>query len=853
MRAGTLDITLRPIKLAFIADISDKEAVLEAIRINSFLWGGLYNPIIPFFERKPKFLAKDILFKLQDNADILRGYLNAYDPDYVVQLGKCKDLELDLGGREKIKAEDILSGISDDGTVRYGIGIYEVLNHFYEKELKFVRKNPVDVVIPKLAARSQLFMASVFGDLPEKFDKEFLKGYEEPFSIKRPVANLTNYHTFLDRKTLFLRRFTGLYVDSRRRGSRFDDHLLYLLDPNNVIDVVDYWNLRALGLTVIPVPIQVAETSEMKSFCEKFVDESFGQHRYNPQIYYTATVQKGRSVSEEKAKAFLKFLDIKPDSKSGQSKISARFWYPRIWDSWARDKDGAEGADLEADNAQKDLPSDQDSIEFKTLTPEFLSRFGGHGWPRFANEIELRTYAGENAIAEVMPQGDSKLANRIGGYGHKEWRLSRKGLVYLSQHSDWTVHLPLPEAEVVFLDWIKSLGWETKISSAGYIAKQLIKHLGGVWGIETIANEELIGLLGRLTGQNRLLSSLSAKIVTLEKILRTKQHDDASKDVEKFLLELDEARTSSELKEGPILKDQLIAEISKAISKDPFKNDPVKYLERLTDINMFRLGTRIQCPVCQRHSWYSLDELKYELQCPKCLENFKPPTHSPTNEMQWAYRTFGPFSLPDLASGGYSVLITLRFFSKLLDGAVTPSMSFLLKKGIREFEVDLGMLFSWSKFSSSTVIPIFCECKSFWDKFEEKGIKNMEYLGQQTPGAILVFSTFRHNLDKSEVKFLSELIKRNRNNRKARKPFNQILILTGTELFSQFGPPDCWENGTAEQKKFAKQYNRYEGIDELSDITQQMYLGFKPWHEEEREHYENKRAKKLAVKESKDK
>src|SRR3989338_3920828 len=175
MRAGTLDITLRPIKLAFIVNVSDKVAVLEAIRINSFLWGGFYNPIIPFFERKPKFLAKDILFKFQD-------------------------LELDLGGREKIKAEDILSGISDDGTVGYGIGIYEVLNHFYEKELKFVRKKPVDVVIPKLAARSQLFLASVFGDLPEKFNKEFLKGYEEPFNIKRPVSNLTNYHTFLDRK-----------------------------------------------------------------------------------------------------------------------------------------------------------------------------------------------------------------------------------------------------------------------------------------------------------------------------------------------------------------------------------------------------------------------------------------------------------------------------------------------------------------------------------------------------------------------------------------------------------------------------------------------------------------------------
>jgi hypothetical protein len=845
MKTGVLNLTLRPIKLAFIVDVSDNKSVLEAIRINSLLWGGVYNPIIPYFERKPKILANDFFFKLEDNAKILRGYLNAYDPDFVIQLGKCAGKAIDLGGREKISLADILSGMKDDSTVGYGISIFEVLNHFYSKELKFVRKNPINVIKPKFSARNHLFLASVFGELPDEWDKEFTEGYRKPFGFKMRQCNISNFHTFLDNDYLFMRRFTALYIDPIRHSSHFNDRLLFLMDPTNPIDVIDYWNLRALGIGVFPIPKQEPYTEEIKQFSLKYIDESFGQSRYNPKIYYTATVQKSRGTTEDEAKKFVNFLNVKKDDKSGEPKISLSFSYPRIWDDWARDKDGAESPDLETDTMQKDLSGDLTSIDFKTLSPKFMSRFGGHGEPRYANEIELRAYGDSEIMAEVMPQGNADLANKIGGYGFREWRLSKKGLVYLSQHAKWTVHLPLPKAQPVFLDWMKSLGWkEAKISSAGHIGKQLIKHLGGIRGIETIRNEKLLELLGNLTGQDKLLSSLSKKITVLEKTLKTHAHEEESKKVAEFLVEIEDARQAKELKEGPILHEHLLAEISKALSTDRFKSDPNKYLERLTEINMFRLGVLMQCPVCQKHSWYSLDELKYELKCPKCLDTFSPPVHSPKKDMPWAYRPFGPFSLPNLASGNYSVLLTLRFFSEELDGAVTPSMSFILERDAQpEFEVDLGMLFSSTKFGNSTVVPIFSDCKS-WNNFDEKGVKNLENLGQQTPGAILVFSTFKKTLEASEIALLTALIKRSRKNRTVRKPFNQIMILTGTELFADFGPPECWENGTAEQKALAKTYRRYDGLDELCDVTQQMYLGFKPWQEEVQEYYDIKRAKR---------
>jgi hypothetical protein len=36
-----------------LVDPSDRNTLLEAIQINSFLWGGLHNPIVPAYRKTP--------------------------------------------------------------------------------------------------------------------------------------------------------------------------------------------------------------------------------------------------------------------------------------------------------------------------------------------------------------------------------------------------------------------------------------------------------------------------------------------------------------------------------------------------------------------------------------------------------------------------------------------------------------------------------------------------------------------------------------------------------------------------------------------------------------------------------
>ena len=82
MPQGTINLRLRPVKLAFLLDPSETKVILEIIKACTFYWGGVYNPIIPAVKRLPK-LWEAKPFRSAKAKHILNGYLDAYDPDFV--------------------------------------------------------------------------------------------------------------------------------------------------------------------------------------------------------------------------------------------------------------------------------------------------------------------------------------------------------------------------------------------------------------------------------------------------------------------------------------------------------------------------------------------------------------------------------------------------------------------------------------------------------------------------------------------------------------------------------------------------------------------------------------------------
>ena len=791
---GTIDIKLRPIKLAFLVNPTDKAALLEAIQINTFLWGGMFNPIIPTFYRIPK-VWQDRTLRNLNSKKILAGYLNAYDPDYVVPVGKCADLTLDIGNRQVITSSEILDGVEEDGTPSYGIGLFEILRYFIYKELKFIRSEPLDICLPNLGKPFRPFMASIFGYLSQNIEKIFKEEFEEILGVKRLFCSISNFSEFLTLNKLFLRRISSLYLTPIRMRAWRRGQCIFFLDATNILDIIDYWNLRAVGWNVIPIPKQASEFKSSKRLALNFINKNFFPDRFNPQIYHNTTLLKSRSVAKRELEEFTKSLKIPPPGKPGESKIVLQHWYPRIWDEWARDKDDVECCELKARIAQHDLSDYQDKINFRTLDPEFIRPFGGHGEARFANEIEFHFYGSGELLAEVIPEGNEKLVKAIGAIGPSEWRFSKKGMVYLSRHSNWSVHISLPKAEDIFLQWLKSKKWKVDLSSPGLIAKQMVKQLGGISRTSILVSEGIISLLDKMS-------------------------------------------------EGKTIKEEAFqGEISKIANQEKFIIDPNRIIQWLIDAQIFRVGVEIQCPICRQHSWYSIKAADYELQCLKCNEMFQIPSHSP-KEIKWSYRTIGPFSLPNQAHGAYSVLLTLRFFSQLLDGATTPIMSFKAQKDNKEIESDLGLFFQASKFGSTKTELIFAECKTY-NHFEKEDTERMVFLADQFPGAILVFSTLQKALTEKEKRLLRPVVNRGRRYWKYERPFNPVLILTGIELFSRWKPPpQCWEDVVGKHATFAKDYMVRRDLLQLCDATQQLYLDMEPWHEWLKERWEKRRQKR---------
>ena len=607
MTRGTVKVKLRPIKLAFLVNPNDKESLLKAIEINTFLWGGMYNPIIPTYRRIPS-KWKDDPFEIPSAKSVVSGYLDNFDPDYVVPMGECVDYSLHLGYQNIIDdVSEILAPVQKGGSPNYGIGLFEILHYFYQEELRFQPVDTQDICIPHFDTYFHLFFSGVFGVLSENIDTIFWDNFAKHIDADKIDCSASNYTEFLNPHRLFLRRMTERYLESRGRQGK---PRIFFLDATKPLDIMDYWNLRAIGWGVIPVPKQFTRYDETRLPILNLITENHLPRHSNLEIYRRTMILKSRSISEVEHQHFLESLE--------ESEIASQTWYPRIWDEDARESDHAECCELEADTAEYDVSTDREPIQFKTLTPKFMSRFGISRKSRFANEIEWRLSDDRILFAEAIPEGDSKQALSIVEFIglHDEMRLFKNGVVYLLCSSEQNLWLRGPHAEGVVTRWLESKGWTVELSPPGRIAQQMLQQLQGIRGTWILASEGIIQLLGKMNRSDG-----------------------------KFL--------SAEFVRGKIFR-----EIANEARVFRLKGEDI--LHHLVATKVFQLGMKIQCSVCTKHSWYSVKGNDYELQCPRCLTQFSFP--SDFQKVKWAYRTVGPFSSSNQADGAYTVLLTLRFF-----------------------------------------------------------------------------------------------------------------------------------------------------------------------------------------------
>jgi len=782
MASGTISFSVRPLRIAFLVDPSDGSGLREAISINSLIWGGADNPIIPLVRRSPKSWASKG-YRIPRSDSLIEKLVEDFDPDYLVAVGKYAGRKFSIGYRDQLSCNDLLGDFQKEWIPSYGVGMIDLLNHVVREELRFERREPLKLAIPKLSRSYSLFLAAVFGDLPEDFSSLLRKEYSA-FIAPNTHCTIDNYADFLDPSWLFPRRLTTIELKYQTRRENF----IFLCDAAKASDVIEYWNLRAAGHIVIPLPRQAFANQHAREIARKFVDESFGVHRYNSDFHFHALFQLSESMVEAEAKAFIDSLGLPCDEKTGKQKYAIHGWTPMFWSS-IRSRGSFRDRGFSY-SEQHDVPiqTEQDRLELRSFGPKF-EIIGYTGRPRFANDLSFRFYGEKELVAEVIPAASREMSNALGRTGYHHWRFSSRGPVFLCHGSRDLIFMDIPRAEVVVSEWLKERGWKADLSVPGKLAKQIANHLGGRLSLSILAHECLIQLLVDMTKSDRGRSR--TKIIGY-------------------------------------LKDGLTDEWG-----DP---NPDGFLEQLCELEILRLGAEVQCSVCGRYNWYELDKLGYSLACHYCLSDFKPPLDTPNKGIEWTYRPHGLFAIGDFAQGAYSVLLTLRVLTGDHDAGTSALFSYEARAGEKTFESDLTVLYQSSTWDSSEILPVHAECKSY-NTFEPKDIRRMAQLSDLIPGSVLVFSTLRKDLAAKEVKLLTSLVRKEWRKRLGRHAYSPIIILTGTELYSLRGLPYCWEGKDGMGDQFQKSHFYRHDLRTLADTTQQLYLGlgsFYEWAEQQK-------------------
>jgi len=587
MANGSYKIKVRPLRIAFFVDPQDRKGLQEAIEINSLLWGGEFNPIIPAFRRTPNNWEPRRITTLPKPTKIIDGYLDGFDPDLVVKIGICETRDFNIGNREVITSNALLGELIKEGRTGYGIGLFDILNEFIRKELKYTRTKPLEITFPRISKAHHLFLSSVFGVLPDDVHKIIDEEFKSSLGNKIFKCTINNFSTLLEPRNIFTRRIT-----SWKLNRYFENPTLFVCDAKKCLDIIDYWNLRAAGYYVIPIPIQAKKIENVRSLASKFINDNYLPYRHNPNMFSDTTVQVSRSLKEEEVSEFVKSLKIPVGDITKRSKYSVRWWYPRLWDTWARDN-ASEGIKFAySHEVEHSLSEGQNRLEIRTEDPkiDISGYYSGH--TKFANEFSFTFYEKKEPMAEIFPEGSRELSTAIGRFGYREWRFSKTGPVFLANNHNDLIFMDLPRAEPVMIEWLRERGWKVELSAPGRIAKQIFKQVGGRWGINLFAHEGIIRLMGSL-----------------------------------------------ETEKG-VPRQRIIQELNKVIKDDGLFLKADKFLNLLLDVKVIKLGAQIKCPICTRYNWYELNKLDYMLDCRFCLSSYEPPTCTP-KDIKWSFQHIG--------------------------------------------------------------------------------------------------------------------------------------------------------------------------------------------------------------------
>jgi hypothetical protein len=756
---------------------------------------------------------------------VTKGYLKFFEPDVFVESESGLLEEAGLGAlRDKYLLEKQVIPLDEFLAPRdhrdwsepaLGLSIADVFRNLYEKERQFKLRKERSAVFIK-PDRSNGLVEAIFGVYPRQKDTDYIaRGYKDVFEPTEAKASPETWLQVFKKGAMTPLRVTGYELDTQRYW--YHDQLIYVFNPKKSTDLIDLWNLRLEPHPVLPIPIDW-----FTDLADPIRERIIAEHRPvrgNPHgVIHRATVEISRSIGETRGAELIKSLKDLPAGA-----LSVKYWRTRVWIEHTDDRVHRDRRLAVTYKEHRTTSVVKESMSpkckeliarFESLEPEFAERFGGHHY-RWVNVVNISSFGYSDKIATVFPFNTFDRRWPRLGLGGDRVVIGSEGWVFGQRYKNFDRTIWLLTREEAIIGSLKERGIEARLSEPGYIAQQMLDHLGGLWGVHLLKDLKTLHLLNNMAGG-----------------VRRRKND------------TDTVEETFELRSAPV------KEWIDLISRRQHTHSlPELKLSDFTDRNIIRLGLETDCPHCQAKNWHSLTSTDYMLACERCLNKYNfPQATLQENNKNWHYRVVGPFSVPDYGRGAYSALLTLRLIKNFSGGSLdemTFSTAMNLKFDGIDPEVDFVAWRRKEKHDAHTAPDLIIgEAKSLGkgDLIKSKDLAKLKQVGKKLPGAIIVLSVLRDHFTDNEKTILKQFVKWGRRPDIRGEPTNPVLLLTTHELFMDHLVTATWK-GMGEPHKSFSDFEHTRTIHNFAEATQRIYLGLPPAYEDRQEEYKKRAAK----------
>lgn len=724
MASISLSIKYRPVRIGFLIRDGSIEDLVKAAGINTLLWGGIYNPIIPvssdskFAEQLMNLFSVDVLFSVSHTKeidDLIKKYPFLKVPGHY--------------------AEDIF--YEDLHTKKNIIGYLDslnIVNYYWDKEFKLKSKEYVsNCALVKWDSNDALknLFSILFGYFPteynlkDNFENAFLKGLwsrEIKISTNDPISkNLAENISPIRLTALELYGYGGTW-----RGNG-----IYIGNENDFFDLLYFWNLRASGLLIEFLPKDKIE--RFKEFIKAFVEKLDNAPNRNldiedrTNVYYRHSGNEVEEVTKElQGKKRFVFSQCDENIWNGLNNIKpADFYFGR------------------GDIILASVDKSYNRYIVSVILPEkkfIANKDRGTGFQHLAVSIdpisEFVEYPEHTLKPPFIRQLNEFYSREL---AHDPWllRIEKDGIAAIIKSNDNLLYLYPISHQVLIQKIFELAGIKSEVSQPGRITKRIIEKSGGVDGCRVF----------KINGVRKLLQTLKTdECITRGRGTYIIWEEGEFKKYEKLYIEA---------RETPKLTTHSVFDF--LLKKD-----------------FLRPGLELICNHCKLSNWLSLQEIDDIWTCKYCGDDNKTSLQL-KDRGDWKFRKSGLFAKDNNQEGAIPVILTLLVFLRIFDPSkFVYSPSLKLKNEDVDCEIDFCIL----QYQRGNKIQLgIGECKSEESVIDQDDVNKLKGVREKIIKKLnidcyLVFSKTTMKFEQSEIDLFKKLKEEN----------IPIILLTNKEL-----------------------------------------------------------------------